>query len=138
MPPRGPRLPPFVSFWDDDDVDNDDADCGSEGASLVVVARTTGMVLVDRWFMMLLTNATKINYGNGMRTASPEPFFPVLGTGTYTVNDESSRRFDESYESGGRLDVSGNDIRILAGTRNGEKIDESILHLLSLELRDFG
>lgn len=96
MPPRGPRLPPFVSFWDDDDVDNDDADCGSEGASLVVVARTTGMVLVDRWFM-LLTNATKINYGNGMRTASPEPFFPVLGTGT---SIHCKRRFDESYESG--------------------------------------
>lgn len=52
MPPRGPRLPPFVSFWDDDVVDDDD-DGGSGGTSLAVVTRATGMVLVDGWFMLL-------------------------------------------------------------------------------------
>jgi hypothetical protein len=43
-------LPPFVSFWDDDGVDDDG---GSGGTPLTVVVRTTGMVLVDGWFMML-------------------------------------------------------------------------------------
>jgi hypothetical protein len=46
MPPRGPRLPPF------DGVD-DDGGGGSGGTLLTVVVRTTGMVLVDGWFMML-------------------------------------------------------------------------------------
>ena len=58
MPPRGPRLPPFVSFWDDDvvdDDDDDDDDAGSGGTSLAVVSRVTGMVLVDGWYMLLLT-----------------------------------------------------------------------------------